>query len=112
MLSLRDWREINEITAEPITSEEPAPDDWEFYTQKVQGKAAAYLKWFTEEIRGKKLSPYKKGFVIQEVMDALGLDIAQVVKITTNIKRAMQKKNAMTAHQPMPNQGLPNNVYR
>lgn len=98
MKNIHEWRSsLKEVTTAPVTidSVEPDPTDWEFYHTKIQGKAKQYLNWFVNEIEGKNLSLVRKGFIIQEVMNALGLNISQLVRVTSNIKRAFQKKNAL-----------------
>ena len=99
MISIQDWRvsQMKEATGDPVTSEKMDPDemDWEFYKTKIQGKAKTYLNWFVEELEGKNMSLVKKGFIVQEVMDALGMNISQLVRVTSNIKRALQKKQRL-----------------
>lgn len=95
MKSLKEWREST-APAIDIQSEEPNDQDWEFYKQKVQGRALVYLNWLIDELKNKQgLSLIRKGFIVQEIMDALGLNAQQVVKITSNIKRAMMKRNVL-----------------
>jgi hypothetical protein len=99
MISIHDWRaQMKEGTADPISNEKTEPDarDWEFYHTKIQGRAKTYLKWFVDEVEGQQLSLVKKGFIVQDVMDALGLNISQLVRVTSNIKRALQKKQHLT----------------
>ncbi len=109
MLSLREWRAMSETVDEPVAGTEPAEpedEDWAFYDQKIHGRAGVYLKWLIGELENKKLSPYKKGFIVQGIMDALGMDIPQVVRITNNIKRAFQKRDRM-AQQTQSQQQVP-----
>jgi len=98
MISIHDWmrRRMREATGDPITADEepmdPSDEDFSYYHTKIQGNAKKYLQWFLDEIEGKKLSLVRKGFIVQEVMNALDMNIGQYVRITSNIKHAMQKR--------------------
>jgi hypothetical protein len=106
MKSLKEWREATDIAVTtPEQQSEPDARDWEFYHTKIQGRAKQYLGWFVDEVSHKQLNLVRKGFILQEVMDALGMDVAQVVKVISNIKRALAKKQKLQAaasQQPQP----------
>lgn len=108
MKSLREWRQINEFAgtmptgalAPPIEgNDEPTEDDWKFYDQQIFGRLGRLLTMLTKEIENKKLTNPRKGFIVQEVMDALGLDVPMVARITSKIKQGMARRKAELAQQ-------------
>lgn len=110
MISIHEWRSIKENTTVPIAMDntEPTDDDWQYYHTKIQGRAKTYLKWFVEEIENKDYPLIRKGFIVQEVMNALGLNMPQFVRIMSNIKRSIQKRQAMqTPNQPPTTPNMP-----
>ncbi len=100
MISLQEWKKLREFVAPPAggNEEEPNQEDYNFYQTTVQGPIKRYLAWLVEELEtsGQKLNMIRKGFIIQEVMDALGLTPAQVTRLSNNIKRGMVKSQHMT----------------
>ena len=96
MKSLREWREATDVAiTTPEQHADPDDRDWEFYHTKIQGRAKQYLSWFVDEVSKKQLNLVRKGFILQEVMDALGMDVSQVTKVVANIKRALAKKQQL-----------------
>jgi hypothetical protein len=73
------------------TNEEPTAEDYNFYHTHLSGKIKIYLTWLTEllEKQGQKLNLIRKGFIVQEVMDSLGLNPQQVTRLSTNIKKGL-----------------------
>ena len=106
MKSLKEWRaSTTEATAAAVTTPaqqaEPDDKDWEFYRSKIQGRAKQYLSWFVDEVSQKQLNLVRKGFILQEVMDALGMTPAEVVRVVSNIKRALAKKQQLQQQAPI-----------
>lgn len=95
MKSFKEWKDENgelfEKTALPVTSEEETPteEDWHYYKTRIQGRAAFLLNRFTDEVSKKPLTLVRKGFIVQEVLDALKMDITQFVRVMGNIKKSI-----------------------
>lgn len=95
MKSFKEWKDENgelfEKTALPVTNEEETPteEDWHYYTTKIQGRAAFLLNRFTDEVSKKPLTLVRKGFIVQEVLDALKMDVSQFVRVMGNIKKSI-----------------------
>jgi hypothetical protein len=111
MKSIKEWRAMNETTTAAVTNtqqnDEPDENDWDFYRSRIQGRAKRYLSWLVDEVSQKNLTLAKKGFILQEVMDALGMNISEVVRVITNIKRSMAKKQLQQPMQQNPQQMPP-----
>lgn len=108
MINFNNWREkrkksLLETVAPEVTMEDDSPteEDMNFYKTKLYGNLRRYLTWLVNEIQksGGKLNLVRKGFIVQEVMDALGLTPSQVTRLSSNIKRAMQQAAQAQAHQ-------------
>lgn len=105
MKSFKEWKDENgelfEKTALPVTGEEETPteEDWHYYKTRIQGRAAFLLNRFTGEVSKKPLTLVRKGFIVQEVLDALKMDISQFVRIMGNIKKSIYQ-HQRDANQP------------
>lgn len=120
MKSLQEWRAYQQFeattpTIAPINQDQFEPDesDWAFYKQKVQGRVRQTLDWLVGEIEKKELSPMKKGFIIQEIMNALNLDVGSMLKYVQRVRVAIQKKDrlekmAQNAPKPVMSQPMAN----
>jgi hypothetical protein len=88
MISYKTWKEYA-ATATAGQSEQPTADDFNFYQTQLSGKVRRYLQTLVTELErtNGKMSLVKKGFIMQEVMDSLGLDAGQVTRLSNNIKR-------------------------
>ena len=60
---------------------------------------AFLLNRFTDEVSKKPLTLVRKGFIVQEVLDALKMDITQFVRIMGNIKKSIYQ-HQRDANQP------------
>jgi|GEM_PF-4661010 len=97
MIKYKEWQEA---TAASIQQNKEFPDDsdWEFYKTRIQGRVRQYLTWLTDALRDQPNNLVRKGFILQEIMDALGVTPQQAMTITSNIKHALQKKNSITKY--------------
>lgn len=76
---------------------EPSEEDWQFYNTTInQGQIRKYLDYLTGALQGRPMTLYKKGFIVQEVLQSLGLSIQQAARVMQNIKRAEMKKSQET----------------
>ena len=79
--------------------EQPSPEDFKFYETQLAGKVKMYMQKLLpelEKVHG-KYTLIRKGFIVQEVLDALGLEVGQVSRVTSNIKRGMAMAKAAQA---------------
>ncbi len=99
MKSLKEWQKVNEFVAPAVTSPGENPEevvtakDEDFYQAHLYGRIERYLTWLTEELARKHegLSTVRKAFIVQEVMDSLGLSAGQIGRMSNNIKNAIQR---------------------
>jgi hypothetical protein len=108
MKSFKEWKEENselfEKTALPVTAEDENPndEDWYYYKSKIQGRAGNLLNWFVDEVGKKKLTLVRKGFIVQEVLDALDMNVSQLVRVIGNIKKSIYQHQRDAANTAMP----------
>lgn len=108
MISYKTWKEDVGTATTPTAgqSEVPTEADYNYYSTQLSGNLKRYLQWLVTELEKSsgKLTLVRKGFVMQEVMDALGLNPAQVTRLSNNIKKGFMAWQAAQS-KTTPNQG-------
>jgi hypothetical protein len=88
----RDLHETYEATAPAVTEDpEVTQEEIHAYDTTLKATIARRLGILTKLLEGQKLSLVRKGFIIEQVVDALQIPPNQVGRILTKIKAARAK---------------------
>ena len=91
MKSLNEWRLKEDIQPPGVDDTQPTDQDWQAYKYALSGQVGAAMKKMVAALQTQTLSTPARGLIMQDIIKALGLNASQVMRMMSNIGRAMKQ---------------------